>query len=86
MTGITRHWNASKGYGKIAHGRLEFFVHRTDLIDVAALTPGQIVEFEPTDGPRGPRAVDVQPIERAMPNPPSGPERRNAPRLRDQGH
>jgi cold shock CspA family protein len=61
MTGVVRHWNPEKGFGKIAAGRVTFFVHRLELTDLADLTPGQIVEFEPIDAPRGPRAIDVRP-------------------------
>jgi cold shock CspA family protein len=64
MRGIARHWDRSRGFGKIAHGPHEYFVHRSELIDVVDLTPGQVVEFTPADAPRGPRAVDVQLIER----------------------
>jgi cold shock CspA family protein len=61
IAGVVRHWNQEKGFGKIASGRCEFFAHRTELIDVADLVPGQVVEFTPTDAPRGPRAIDVRP-------------------------
>ena len=62
LRGVVRHWS-EKGYGKIASGGCTYFVHRTELVDVTALAPGQRVQFTAVDTERGPRAVDVRPID-----------------------
>jgi cold shock CspA family protein len=59
MTGVVIVWFRDRGYGKVRAGRQNLFVHREDLIDVVDLVPGQRVEFEPADTPKGPRALDV---------------------------
>jgi cold shock CspA family protein len=64
--GVVVHWNRRLQYGKVRGAdRRSYFVHASDLVDVAALTPGQRVVFTPTETARGPRAVEVQVIERA---------------------
>ncbi len=67
MTGIVKWFDAKKGYGFIApdDGSREVFVHFGDLPgpDYRPLEPGQRVRFEPLETPRGPRALQVRPVE-----------------------
>ena len=65
MTGRVVAWFPERGFGKIYHqgaDRRGFFCHASDLVEVLALTPGQLVEFTPVETTRGPRAVDVRPL------------------------
>ena len=66
MTGICHHWNAARGYGKITGvDRKQYYAAREELTDVVDLVVGMRVEFTPAPAPRGPRALEVRPIERA---------------------
>ncbi len=69
MTGTVKWFDAQKGYGFIApdDGSREVFVHFGDLVarEYKPLEPGQRVQFESTDTPRGPRALQVRPAEPA---------------------
>jgi cold shock CspA family protein len=57
-------YDIGRAFGKVwVVGRGEVFVHRDDLIDVLALRPGQRVELCVIDAGRGPRAIDVRPVE-----------------------
>ena len=62
--GTVKWFNASKGYGFIeqANGDKDVFAHVTGLAPgVTALSEGQAVEFEVTEGQKGPQAVNVRP-------------------------
>lgn len=54
---------ADKGFGFIRAGNTEFFFHHSSVADGAfdALQEGQSVEFDETDGQKGPRAENVRP-------------------------
>ena len=61
--GTVKWFNAEKGYGFIqqANGGEDVFVHVTGLAPgVVALSEGQTVEFEVTEGREGPQAVNVR--------------------------
>ena len=65
-TGTVKWFNAEKGYGFITpdDGGKDLFVHQSQ-IDVAGfrdLADGQKVEFEATQGQKGPQASSVRPI------------------------
>ncbi len=63
MTGVIRRVNQDKGYGFLAGADgVERFFHHTEVRDhrFAALERDQTVEFEPDEGPKGPRARDVR--------------------------
>jgi CspA family cold shock protein len=64
MRGRVHHWDVARRFGKITgdDGRV-YFVHRDDLTDVLALTPGQRVTFEPIETDKGPRAANVRPLD-----------------------
>jgi len=60
--GNVKWFNASKGYGFISQeGGKDVFVHFSAIggDGFKSLDEGQEVEFEVTDGPKGPQAVNV---------------------------
>ena len=60
--GNVKWFNASKGYGFISQeSGNDVFVHFSSITGdgFKALDEGQEVEFEVTDGPKGPQAVNV---------------------------
>ena len=60
--GIVKWFNASKGYGFIAHeDGHDVFVHFSAIQDEGfkSLDEGQSVEFEVTQGPKGAQATNV---------------------------
>jgi len=63
MTGTIRTLRVDKGFGfiKSETGR-DYFFHQTAIYGegIADLREGDGVEFEVTDSPKGPRAVDVK--------------------------
>ena len=67
-TGVIRNWNASKGFGfaRPDDGTKDVFVHCTEIRGRSGrvnLPDGTRVEFDITDSPKGPRAVDVAEVE-----------------------
>ncbi|AKI98270.1 cold-shock protein [Kosmotoga pacifica] len=66
MKGTVKWFNNSKGYGFITKEEGgDVFVHYTaiNVNGFKTLNEGQQVEFEIEDGPKGPQAVNVTPIE-----------------------
>lgn len=64
-TGTVKWFNASKGYGFIAHdGGQDVFVHQSAILaeGYRTLQEGQRVEFEIESGDKGPKAVNVKAI------------------------
>lgn len=63
--GQVKWFNDSKGYGFItpSDGSSDLFVHHSDvqMEGFKTLSEGQTVEFEVTEGQKGPRAVNVRP-------------------------
>ena len=63
--GTVKWFNASKGYGFIKpESGKDVFVHASALQGdgVASLDEGQAVEFDITQGPKGPQAANVRPV------------------------
>lgn len=65
QTGVVKWFNDSKGYGFIAteEGK-DIFVHYSaiNMAGRKTLFEGQQVEFEISDGPKGPQASNVQSV------------------------
>jgi CspA family cold shock protein len=63
ITGTVRWFNDAKGYGFIAAegSDREYFVHHTNILmrGFRTLKPGERVEFDTVDGPKGPAAENV---------------------------
>ena len=61
--GTVAKWIGDRGFGfiKTEDGK-EIFVHNSDIQGKNSLSEGEKVEFEVTEGPKGPRAVKVKPI------------------------
>jgi CspA family cold shock protein len=53
-----------KGFGFIKGETREFFFHRSAVegIEFEELREGQEVEYDETEGPKGPRAENVRPV------------------------
>ncbi len=63
--GTVKWFNGQKGYGFIeqADGSKDVFVHVNELAPgVQSLSEGQTVEYEVTQGQKGPQAVNVKPV------------------------
>ena len=61
--GTVARWLGERGYGfiKCEDGK-EIFVHNSDIQGKSSLIEGEKVEFEVTQGDKGPRAAKVKPI------------------------
>jgi CspA family cold shock protein len=65
--GTVKWFNAEKGYGFIApESGEDVFVHFSAIQSTGyrSLDEGQAVEFDVTQGPKGPQAANVRPLER----------------------
>jgi CspA family cold shock protein len=65
MTGSVKWFNESKGFGFIAHeGGKDVFVHHTGISGEGfkTLAEGDSVEFDITEGPKGPQAENVKKV------------------------
>ncbi len=65
-TGTVKWFNESKGYGFISpeDGSKDVFVHHSAISGSGfkTLAEGQKVEYETTDGPKGPQAANVSAV------------------------
>ena len=65
-TGTVKWFNKDKGFGFISpdSGEKDVFVHRSNIETPSqTLADGQRVEFETTQGRKGPEAAGVRPVE-----------------------
>jgi len=64
--GTVKWFNDAKGFGFItpSDGGKDLFVHHSNIkaSGFRSLTEGQKVSYEVQDGPKGPAAVDVEPV------------------------
>ena len=62
-TGTVKRWMDRSGYGFITtEDGKDVFVHNSDIQGKNSLEVGEKVEFEITEGPKGPRASNVKSI------------------------
>jgi CspA family cold shock protein len=61
--GTVKWFNANKGYGFIQpESGPDLFVHVSAIQDGGSLDEGDVVEFDITQGQKGPQAVNVRPL------------------------
>jgi CspA family cold shock protein len=64
LTGTVKRLLLDKGFGFVAAPNgAEYFFHRSATRDFDLLHEGAAVTFLPTQGPKGPRAEQVEPVE-----------------------
>jgi CspA family cold shock protein len=63
-TGTVKWFNESKGYGFItpSSGGKDLFAHISEIQNGVALKEGQTVEFEVTQGKKGPQASKIKAV------------------------
>jgi CspA family cold shock protein len=60
MKGTVKFFNDMKGFGfVVGEDDKEYFVHQSELAEGVSLDEGDAIEFEPTEGDRGPKATKV---------------------------
>ncbi len=63
VNGTVARWLDRKGFGFIkGEDGKDIFVHYSEIQGKNSLTEGEKVEFEVTEGDKGPRAVNVKPV------------------------
>jgi CspA family cold shock protein len=61
--GTVKWFNANRGYGFIQpESGNDVFVHASAIADGGSLQDGQAVEFDVTEGNKGPQAANVRPV------------------------
>ncbi len=61
MTGVTDFFDRFSGFGQIIGAdRRTYRAHRTSFLNVRTLQTGERVTFTPVEGPRGPRATNIE--------------------------
>jgi CspA family cold shock protein len=63
MEGNVRKWVTSYGFISAEGEDKDLFVHQSEVKGGNPLTEGQRVTFEVKEDPRGPKAVNVEPVE-----------------------
>jgi CspA family cold shock protein len=65
LKGTVKRWLTGRGYGFIdpEEGNDDIFVHHSEIGGLYELREGQKVEFEVESTDRGPRAVNVKPVD-----------------------
>ena len=67
--GTVKWFNANKGYGFIQpESGNDVFVHASAIQDGGSLEDGQAVEFDITQGQKGPQAANVRPVAAKWPH------------------
>lgn len=62
-TGTVKWYNETKGFGFIVtEDNKDIFVHKSGLKNIRSLEPDQKVQFEITDGEKGPMAINIEAI------------------------
>lgn len=63
VTGTVKWFNEGKGYGFITptDGGKDLFAHMKEIVDGTPLSEGQKVQFEVTQGQKGPQASKIRP-------------------------
>jgi CspA family cold shock protein len=64
MNGTVKFWDAEKGWGFIKpdDGSQDLFVHRSGIVGSDQLEDRAKVSFDQTEGPKGPKAINVEPV------------------------
>ena len=63
MEGTVRKWVTSYGFISAEGEGKDFFVHISEVKGGEPLREGQAVNFDVAEDPKGPKAVNVEPVE-----------------------